>query len=194
MSERRLVSQLLQLLHRNRGAFSARARHRPVPPVAARLGADRDLEERGRAAGSGAARHRRRLREMARAQGEDADGELAGLLRAGGAHRSAGHGRDARGPRRAREAAPPFPLEELRAYLQRNAAALPEEYGEIAASLRASGRRGGAALCGPGRVGAAADGARREDDRRWRAHAKAKRSRWNRAASSTANCGPTGAR
>lgn len=40
-------------------------------------------------------------------------------------------------PARARrEAAPPFPLEDLRAYLESNAAALPEGYEDIAASLR----------------------------------------------------------
>ena len=33
-------------------------------------------------------------------------------------------------------AAPPFPLEELRVYIEGNAAALPEGYGEIAESLR----------------------------------------------------------
>ncbi len=39
-------------------------------------------------------------------------------------------------PGRARQdTAPPFSLEELRAYLKRNAAALPPEYAEIAASL-----------------------------------------------------------
>jgi hypothetical protein len=35
-----------------------------------------------------------------------------------------------------RESAPPFPLEDLRAYLEANAAALPPEYAETAASLR----------------------------------------------------------
>ena len=35
-----------------------------------------------------------------------------------------------------RESAPPFPLEELRAYLEANAAALPADYGGTAASLR----------------------------------------------------------
>ncbi len=35
-----------------------------------------------------------------------------------------------------REAAPPFPLEDLRAYLENNATALPVGYEEIAASLR----------------------------------------------------------
>jgi len=35
-----------------------------------------------------------------------------------------------------REAAPPFPLEELRAYLEHNAASLPAEFGETADSLR----------------------------------------------------------
>ena len=39
-------------------------------------------------------------------------------------------------PARSRkEAAPPFPLEELRAYLKANAGALPPDYGEIAAAL-----------------------------------------------------------
>ena len=38
-------------------------------------------------------------------------------------------------PRARREVPPPFPLEDLRAYLEFNAAALPEEYREIAASL-----------------------------------------------------------
>jgi hypothetical protein len=38
-------------------------------------------------------------------------------------------------PRPRREAAPPFAVEELRAYLKGNAAALPPEYGEIAAAL-----------------------------------------------------------
>ena len=38
-------------------------------------------------------------------------------------------------PRTRREASAPFPLEELRTYLQRNADALPPEYGEIAATL-----------------------------------------------------------
>ena len=50
--------QLLQLLHGNRGAFSARPRHQSVPAVTARLGADRIVEEFGRAAGSRAAGHR----------------------------------------------------------------------------------------------------------------------------------------
>ncbi|HUB33285.1 MAG TPA: hypothetical protein VMA31_09655 [Bryobacteraceae bacterium] len=35
-----------------------------------------------------------------------------------------------------REAAPPFPVDELRAYLESNAAALPPAFSEIAASLR----------------------------------------------------------
>ena len=35
-----------------------------------------------------------------------------------------------------KETPPPFPLEDLRAYLENNAAALPPEYGEIATSLR----------------------------------------------------------
>src|SRR5581483_1790667 len=35
-----------------------------------------------------------------------------------------------------KESAPPFQVEELRAYLEGNASALPEGYGEIAASLR----------------------------------------------------------
>ena len=35
-----------------------------------------------------------------------------------------------------KEVAPPFPLEELRAYLGTNAAAIPPDYEEIAASLR----------------------------------------------------------
>jgi hypothetical protein len=39
-------------------------------------------------------------------------------------------------PKVRKEAAPPFPLEELRAYLESNAAALPPEYTETAASLR----------------------------------------------------------
>jgi hypothetical protein len=34
-----------------------------------------------------------------------------------------------------RESAPPFPVEDLRAYLLRNAAAMPQEYGETAAAL-----------------------------------------------------------
>lgn len=38
-------------------------------------------------------------------------------------------------PRSRREAAPPFPLEELRAYLKNNAAGLPSDYSEIAAAL-----------------------------------------------------------
>jgi hypothetical protein len=38
-------------------------------------------------------------------------------------------------PRARRETAPPFALEELRAFLKGNAAALPAEYGEIAAGL-----------------------------------------------------------
>ena len=39
-------------------------------------------------------------------------------------------------PARSRkEAAPPFPLEELRAYLKNNGGALPPDYGEIAAAL-----------------------------------------------------------
>jgi len=38
--------------------------------------------------------------------------------------------------RERRETAPPFPLEELRGYLERNAAALPAGYEEIAASLQ----------------------------------------------------------
>ena len=38
-------------------------------------------------------------------------------------------------PRAKRETAPPFPLDELRAYLERNAAALPAGYDEIAAAL-----------------------------------------------------------
>ena len=51
--------KLLQLLHRNRGTFSARARHQPVSAFAARLGADRVVEELGRTAGGGAAGDRR---------------------------------------------------------------------------------------------------------------------------------------
>ena len=39
-------------------------------------------------------------------------------------------------PKVRRETAPPFSLDELRAYLESNAAALPSEYGEMAASLR----------------------------------------------------------
>jgi hypothetical protein len=39
-------------------------------------------------------------------------------------------------PRRRREVAAPFALEELRAYLNRNAESLPLDYGEIAAALR----------------------------------------------------------
>ncbi len=35
-----------------------------------------------------------------------------------------------------KETPPPFPLEDLRAYLENNASALPPEYGEIATSLR----------------------------------------------------------
>jgi len=38
-------------------------------------------------------------------------------------------------PRAQRPSAPPFPLEDLRDYLRSNAAALPPEYGEIAAAL-----------------------------------------------------------
>jgi hypothetical protein len=39
-------------------------------------------------------------------------------------------------PKARRESAPPFALEDLRAYLERNAASLPPEYSETAASLR----------------------------------------------------------
>jgi hypothetical protein len=39
-------------------------------------------------------------------------------------------------PKARKETAPPFPLEELRGYLTRNAEALPPEYDEIARSLR----------------------------------------------------------
>jgi transcription termination factor NusB len=39
-------------------------------------------------------------------------------------------------PKARKETAPPFPLDELRAYLERNAAALPPGYEEIARSLR----------------------------------------------------------
>jgi hypothetical protein len=39
-------------------------------------------------------------------------------------------------PKPRKETAPPFPLEELRAYLERNANALPPEFADIAASLR----------------------------------------------------------
>jgi len=39
-------------------------------------------------------------------------------------------------PKARRQTAPPFALEDLRAYLERNAAALPPEYAETAASLR----------------------------------------------------------
>jgi hypothetical protein len=35
-----------------------------------------------------------------------------------------------------KEAAPPFPLDDLRTYLESNAAALPPDFSEIAASLR----------------------------------------------------------
>ena len=45
-----LARELLQLLHRNRRALPARPRHRPVPDVAARLGAGGGVEERRRAA------------------------------------------------------------------------------------------------------------------------------------------------
>jgi SMC interacting uncharacterized protein involved in chromosome segregation len=38
-------------------------------------------------------------------------------------------------PRAPKETPPPFPLDDLRAYLERNAAALPAGYQEIAASL-----------------------------------------------------------
>jgi hypothetical protein len=38
-------------------------------------------------------------------------------------------------PRAKRTSAPPFPLEELRGYLRANAAALPQEHGDIAAAL-----------------------------------------------------------
>ena len=56
---------------------------------------------------------------------ENPDGELAGLLRPGRAHRSADHGRTPQPTRE--ETAPPFPLEDLRAYLESNAAALPPD-------------------------------------------------------------------
>src|SRR5438270_8896136 len=39
-------------------------------------------------------------------------------------------------PRARRESAPPFPLDDLRGYLERNAAAMPAGYEEIAAALR----------------------------------------------------------
>jgi len=39
-------------------------------------------------------------------------------------------------PKARKESAPPFQLEELRAYMESNAAALPPEYAEVAASLR----------------------------------------------------------
>jgi len=39
-------------------------------------------------------------------------------------------------PKVRKETAPPFPMEELRAWLESNAALLPPEYGETAASLR----------------------------------------------------------
>src|SRR5579883_1941295 len=81
-----LGAELLQLLHRNRGAFSARPRNGAVPDVAARLGAGRIVEERGSAARGRAARHRRRIRKMARPQAQNPNDQLARLLRAGGAH------------------------------------------------------------------------------------------------------------
>ena len=60
---------------------------------------------------------------MAQPQSEDADGEFAGLLRAGRADRGAGDGRSA--CRRARkESAPPFPLEDLRRFFAGNGEAL----------------------------------------------------------------------
>jgi hypothetical protein len=42
-------------------------------------------------------------------------------------------------PKVRKETAPPFPLDDLRAYLERNAGALPPEYEEIARSLRKLG-------------------------------------------------------
>ena len=39
-------------------------------------------------------------------------------------------------PRARKDAAPPFPMDELRAYLEGNAAALPPEYAEISSALR----------------------------------------------------------
>ena len=64
-------------------------------------------------------------------------GEFAGVLRAGRADGSAGHGRNRPRPA-AHESAPPFPLDDLRDYLARNAAALRQagvDYDEIAAAL-----------------------------------------------------------
>jgi len=39
-------------------------------------------------------------------------------------------------PKTRKEAAPPFPMDDLRQYLETNAAALPQDYNEIASSLR----------------------------------------------------------
>jgi small-conductance mechanosensitive channel len=66
------------------------------------------------------------------AASENPDGELARLLRAGGAHRSQDHGRRSARARAAKSRRR-FTLDELRAYLESNAAALREPYPEIAA-------------------------------------------------------------
>src|SRR5271166_2134911 len=85
---------LLQLLHRNRGALSAPAWH-SAAIVAARLGADGNLEGCGHSTGSGAARHRLDLREMGAPPAKNTQGERVGLLLAG----SAGVGRRDEGRR-----------------------------------------------------------------------------------------------
>ena len=165
-----------------------------VPAVAARLGADRKLEERRRAAGSGAARHRRGVRKVARAQGEDADGELAGLLRAGRADRSADHGRAVQPRGRAGERAPPFRSKSCARISKATPPPLPAGYEEIAASLRklaAEAEEHYADLEGlEQRLTVLEEkmiaAARAAPDRRSRC--------WSRAASSIASCAPIAAR
>src|SRR6266700_604594 len=87
-------AELLQLLHRNRRALPEGAGDEPVLSVAARLGAGGIVESQRGAAGGSVARHRRGIREVAIAEGEDADGELADVLRPGGDGGSADHGGD----------------------------------------------------------------------------------------------------
>ena len=76
------------------------------------------------------------------AQGEDPDGEFAGLLRAGRAHRSADHGRKARPPGHARSRAAVHRRGTARLSARRNAAALPRGL-RARSPNRCATRRGG---------------------------------------------------
>src|SRR5271166_5888527 len=72
---------LLQLLHRNRGALSAPAWH-AAAALTPRLGADGNLEGCRDPTGSGVARNRRDLRKMGAPPQKNAQGQRSRLLRA----------------------------------------------------------------------------------------------------------------